>query len=238
MNHEAFVYCWTDKKTNKLYIGVHKGKCDDRYISSSKIFLKEYKSRPEDFTRQIIAMGNYKDMYFFETKILKLENVIDNDNYYNIAMNNGYFKNRGLPLSEEHKSKISEKVRGKNHPFYGKKHSEESRLRMSLSRKKYMIENDDNMCGENHPMWNRSHTEEHKKNISKSLSGKKRSAEAIKNAGHGRSGCYLIIFPTGEQKEIKNLAKFCRENNLHISNMFNRGKSKGFICKKLNRKEL
>jgi hypothetical protein len=40
---EAFVYCWTDKLHNKLYVGVHKGNVDDGYICSSKIMLKEYK---------------------------------------------------------------------------------------------------------------------------------------------------------------------------------------------------
>lgn len=29
---EAFVYVWTDKITNKLYVGVHKGTLDDGYI--------------------------------------------------------------------------------------------------------------------------------------------------------------------------------------------------------------
>ena len=33
---EAFVYCWTDHKTNKLYVGVHKGSINDGYICSSK----------------------------------------------------------------------------------------------------------------------------------------------------------------------------------------------------------
>lgn len=52
---EAFVYCWTDKATNKLYIGSQKGSTDDGYICSSKYMLKEFYERPDDFSRQIIA---------------------------------------------------------------------------------------------------------------------------------------------------------------------------------------
>jgi len=38
--------------------------------------------------------------------------------------------------------------------------------------------------------------------------------------------------------KIKNLALFCKENNLHHSNLWNRGKSKGYFCEKLEQKEL
>lgn len=235
---EAFVYCWTDKIANKLYVGVHKGSVDDGYICSSKIVKEEYKKRPNDFSRQIIACGTYEDMYKLETKILQTENVIQNKDFYNIAMNNGYFKNKGLPLSQEHKNNISSSIRGEKHPFFGKNHSKDSKEKMRDSRKKYMIENNQSMSKENHPMWNRPHTEEHKNNIKKALQGKQRSEQAKSNAGHGRSGCYLITTPNGEKIKIKNLALFCKEHNLNHSNLWNRGKSKGYFCEKLEQKEL
>ena len=38
----AFVYCWTDHRNNKLYVGSHKGSINDGYIcSSSHIMPKE-----------------------------------------------------------------------------------------------------------------------------------------------------------------------------------------------------
>lgn len=37
---ESFVYCWTDHKRSKLYIGYHKGSPDDGYVCSSKRMLK------------------------------------------------------------------------------------------------------------------------------------------------------------------------------------------------------
>ena len=39
---EAFVYCWTDHKTNKIYIGSHKGDVNDGYVCSSKYMMEEY----------------------------------------------------------------------------------------------------------------------------------------------------------------------------------------------------
>jgi len=67
--NDSFVYSWSDHKTSKVYVGVHKGSDDDGYICSSKYMLKEYKERPQDFTRQIIAKGVWKDCITFEKKI-------------------------------------------------------------------------------------------------------------------------------------------------------------------------
>jgi hypothetical protein len=68
---KAFVYCWTDHKTNMLYIGSHKGTIDDGYICSSKIMMEEYNLRSSDFTRQIIAEGTWDEMFKFEGKLLQ-----------------------------------------------------------------------------------------------------------------------------------------------------------------------
>ena len=70
-NKEAFLYCWTDKQYNKLYVGVRKGSPNDGYICSSKIMLQEHKRRPKDFSREIIASGIYTDLLTLETLILK-----------------------------------------------------------------------------------------------------------------------------------------------------------------------
>lgn len=40
----------------------------------------------------------------------------------------------GTKLSEEHKRKISEKIRGEKHPFYGKHHTEESKRKMRFAK--------------------------------------------------------------------------------------------------------
>lgn len=78
MKNDSFVYCWTDVLTNKLYVGSHKGNIDDGYICSSKHMLKEYKERPTDFKRQIIAEGSYLDIKKLEQIILTTVNAAKN----------------------------------------------------------------------------------------------------------------------------------------------------------------
>lgn len=86
----AFVYCWSDHKTGKVYVGYHKGFPDDGYIASSKIFKEEYKKRPKDFTRQIIATGTVKEMITLEAAILVSADAKNDPSFYN--MNNQKFE--------------------------------------------------------------------------------------------------------------------------------------------------
>lgn len=101
---EAFVYCWTDFLTNKLYVGVHKGSPDDGYICSSKVMLQEHKKRPQDFSRQIIAFGLFNEMYVLETAILKAAKADKNPRFYNSTNNQGPFYHTG-PQTPEHLAK-------------------------------------------------------------------------------------------------------------------------------------
>jgi len=107
---EAFVYCWTDHKTNMLYIGSHKGNPDDGYVCSSKHMLSEFEKRPNDFTRQIIASGYWKDMLIFEGKILKAVDARVNENFYNKHENDGLFFEgwTSETMTDEHKKNLSE----------------------------------------------------------------------------------------------------------------------------------
>lgn len=68
---DTFVYCWTDHKTHKLYVGMHKGRPDDGYISSSKHLLKEYHLRPQDFTREVLTRNTYEVCRDFEVAVIK-----------------------------------------------------------------------------------------------------------------------------------------------------------------------
>lgn len=106
---ETFVYCWTDKKTNKLYVGSHKGSTDDGYVCSSKSMLQEYHKRPSDFTRQIIAHGSLLDIRKLETKILQCVNASVNADFYNKHENDGFFFDgwRKGQFSEEHRRNMS-----------------------------------------------------------------------------------------------------------------------------------
>lgn len=110
---EAFVYCWTDKDTNKLYVGSHKGSADDGYVCSSKYMLAEYAQRPQDFSRQIVARGSHSDMRKFEAVILQSVNAKINEGFYNRHNNDGlYFDGwQKGQMSTEHRKKLSESAK-------------------------------------------------------------------------------------------------------------------------------
>ncbi len=112
-NNEAFVYCWTDHKTNMLYVGSHRGTESDGYICSSKPMLAEYTQRPHDFTRQIIATGNTEDIRELEHRILLSSNAANDLEFYNIGHGGGRFYRKGVKMTEEHKKKISEANKNK-----------------------------------------------------------------------------------------------------------------------------
>ena len=81
-------------------------------------------------------------------------------------------------------------------------------------------------------------TETHSKKISVSKTGKPRSKIHTENIIKKISKCWLVIDPTGQQREVINLKLFCRENNLFYGSIYggktNRGKNAGWeFIKKL-----
>lgn len=162
---EGFVYCWTDHKNNKLYVGVHKGTVDDGYICSSKDMLIEHQLRQADFTRQIIANGDYTDMKVLETKILQSVNASQHADFYN--RHNGDDKFVCLSHTNETRLKMSRSHKGSKKPWLaawtiaihtGSKRSEETRKKMSDSAKTRI---------------RTPHSEETKQKIAASMKGKK-----------------------------------------------------------------
>jgi hypothetical protein len=154
MNSEAFVYCWTDHATNQLYIGWHKGNFDDGYICSSKYMKEQYFNRPNDFTRQIIAVGSCKDMTNLETQLLRSADAKNDDQFYNRHNGDGFYcygkfteetkQKLRRPKTEEHKQKLRgpksdahkkamsinhADFSGKNNPMYGRSAITENQLK-------------------------------------------------------------------------------------------------------------
>ena len=60
---------------------------------------------------------------------------------------------------------MSEAMKGENNPFYGKKHTEETKQKISENRK-------GKCAGEEHPMYGKHHTEESLQKISQNRRGK------------------------------------------------------------------
>ena len=158
---QAFVYAWTNTETNQLYIGSHKGNPDDGYVCSSKVMLEDYMRDRSVFSRQIIATGSYEDMRAFEATLLNAVDAKKDPQFYNQSNGNGDFYLKRQTL--EARRKISEAKKGKPRPdlalinsergatkgswkkgvdrageknaMFGKKHSEESKKKMSLNSK-------------------------------------------------------------------------------------------------------
>lgn len=185
MQHESFLYCWTNLLTEKLYIGVHKGDSDDGYVCSSKLMMKEYGENPQNFFREVLAQGTYPKMYQLETSLLSACGAAKNPHFYNMHNNVGPFfhggkqteehiakrvaKNLGKKRSPETKERMRlvarnqysnpekrEAYLGINNPGYGKPRSLEVRLKISAAKKGTVL------------------SEEHKKKIRNTMIGKKR----------------------------------------------------------------
>lgn len=84
---EAFLYMWIDQKTDRKYIGYHKGTLDDGYVCSSELMLLEYNQRPSDFVRTILAWGTADQMYELETILLLELGAAARGAFYNVSNN-------------------------------------------------------------------------------------------------------------------------------------------------------
>lgn len=142
----GFVYLWKNTKNNKCYIGSHKGSIEDSYIGSGVYFSRAYNKSPKDFKRKILYIG--KDFIKKEDELLKKYDVANNDNFYNLkndAVGGWSHCNtkevtlkRGKAISKSKKgiAPICSYVdkSGINNPMYGKKHSKNTKDKISASR--------------------------------------------------------------------------------------------------------
>ena len=143
---------------------------------------------------------------------------IDNtENKYNILKIAGSCL--GMKLSDETKLKISisrlGRFKGKDNPFYGRRHEQETIDRM---KKKLSIM----MSGENNPFYGKKHSKKSKKLLSDKLTGRKMSAEfSNKQLGNERRAqSYKVTFPDKSEKIIFNLSKFCSQYNFHRTTVY------------------
>jgi group I intron endonuclease len=134
-----FVYETTNLLNGKKYIGYHSTfNLNDNYLGSGKILKNAInKYGKENFKTKIIKFfKNSAEALSFEKDMIT-EEIINSENYYNITCgglggsvkgekSHSYGKKRSLA----HRKKISDfaKTRtSRENPFYGKKHSEETK---------------------------------------------------------------------------------------------------------------
>ena len=123
-SQNTFVYIWYDGK--KFYLGVHKGTPDDGYICSSKVMMEEYKNRPQDFRRRILAYGTMKEMADLEKRLL--QNIKEKgkwNKYYNITI---AFPNQWLNGKTQHTPESIQKMKESHKKRHSKRTKEEKKL--------------------------------------------------------------------------------------------------------------
>jgi group I intron endonuclease len=168
------IYCFENLINGKKYIGQSvdledRKKRHFRDLNRGKddSILLQYawtKYGEENFKVYVIEYCLIEDLDKKETYYIKELHSHVSENGYNIAWG-GDVPMRGRKHSEETKKKISDSSpdrNGENNPFYGKKHTKESLEKMS--------ENHIDVNGEKNPMYGKNHTEETKQKMSENHS--------------------------------------------------------------------
>ena len=196
---EAFVYCWTNHTTNRIYVGYHKGSINDGYVCSSKSdeFWNDFKNAEHKWSRQIIGEGTVLDCKKLELEILRGLDL-------NEAYNNGY--GPGVIHTAEVREKISKSKRGELNPskkygwkisqsLKGRKLSEEHIKRRSESQKGSKRSEETKMKI-SAAKKGKAFTDDHKLSISKSkkdMLSKMSKEEKKEKMGHRKGKTWQLI---------------------------------------------
>jgi hypothetical protein len=184
-NHIYIVYKTTNLVNQKIYIGVHHQKFHfpilfEGYLGSGmalNMAIKKYGK--ENFIREtLFVYYTSEEAYAKEREIVNKAFIARKDTYN--CCGGGMGPSFHSEETKKKLSKIGKTKKGELNSFYdkehteetkqkigdanrGRKHTEEAKKKMSLSR-----------SGENHPMYGKHHTEETKQKISKKNAGKKK----------------------------------------------------------------
>lgn len=144
----GYVYITTNLVNGMKYIGQHSSKEFDKYYYGSGKLIKEALSKfgYENFKCEVIEWcRTYEELNLREIYWINFYKADLREDFYNLAYGGS-------------NSKYA--LRGENHPFYNKKHKEESIRKMRESKQ-----------GENNPMYGRHQSEETRRKISEAQIG-------------------------------------------------------------------
>lgn len=208
----GYIYLITDTTNGKQYVGQHhydKEELDSNYHGSGHIIKMIYKKRPETLREEYIKTCYYQteldewEQYYIE--------------FYNTLYPNGYNLqeggNGGVP-SEETKKKMSEAQKGEKNHFFGKKHSDETIIKLrDINKGKHLSEEakkkiSDKIKGRTSPNKGKHPSEETRRKMSISRKGKHHSEESKRKISAAHKGKH----PSEEARRKMSLAKKGKPN--------------------------
>lgn len=191
MEKYGFIYIWYDKKRKMYYIGSHWGTEDDGYICSSNRMRNVYKRRPQDFKRRIVSRYIKRDNLLEEEhKWLSLISETElGKRYYNLRKhkwghwstdeNKRFTVGQKISASPNRNANISKANKGR-------KISEETKKKLSISISETMTEEHRALLSEKCSGW--QHTVEAKQKIAEAGRGRVYSEETRKKIGEAHKG--------------------------------------------------
>lgn len=217
-----YVYKITNVLTNDVYVG--------KTILNLQERFSQHKHRSISGNTYLYrAMRKYGIDNFCISEIeSNVEDLNEREKYWIATINPKYNMTSGgdggdTSLSDSYQRYMKNRpflISGENNPFYGKRHSEETKQKIRNKKLGTKL------------------SKETIEKIKKAATGRILSKESLKKRTDKLSHKWKITFPSGIEIEIQNLAAFCRENNLDQRNMSKVAagiykSSKKFKCEKI-----
>jgi len=169
-NKKSGVYCVENIINGKMYIGQSVDLRRRKRNHFSKLGQNKHPNKHLQNSYNKYGKTNFKFsvlVYCEPFELTKYEqffvNLYSPEKLYNVCLA-CVTTTKNVPLSEEHKKKISESLSGEKHPFYGKTFSKEYREKIS--------KNHADVSGEKNPFFGKKHSEEARRKMSEAQSGK------------------------------------------------------------------
>lgn len=134
MKKVSFVYLWKNLENGMKYIGSHHGTYEDGYVSSSTYFNEYYNQNSLIFERQILSVHNTRMEALMEEEKLLIEvDAANSEEYYNLinVCGKGWSHHENENLSKIYYDRISKAKKGISSKNKGVPMKEEQKLKLS-----------------------------------------------------------------------------------------------------------
>lgn len=135
------LYGWIRRKVSIEIGNLHRGKVDSDETRLKKSLARRGKKLSPDVIENMrLAQQNRSDEVRKNMSNSKLGHIVSDETKEKLSI-----LNKGKKLSEETKIKISKSHLGKNNHFFGKTHTEETKIKMKETRSKQVISEESNI---------------------------------------------------------------------------------------------